>query len=108
MLLCELQQTLCLVKGARCGSVLLALLARAAGFVSNEKPAGQSGVPVQTVLIRSRRPFLAKRVPFFSLDLSFPIGYAFEMGTRFDPRLFRKAREVSTLVDAYSRTALTC
>jgi 1-acyl-sn-glycerol-3-phosphate acyltransferase len=147
MLFSELPQTFCLVKGEVWRNPLLALLARAAGFVSNEQPAGiveecltrlrrgetliifpegtrtveepinplqpgfallarRTGAPVQTVLIRSRRQFLGKRVPFFNLDLSFPIGYEFEMGERFDPAEYRKAREMCAEIDAYFRTAL--
>ena len=148
LLFSELPQTFCLVKGEVWRNPLLALLARAAGFVSNEQPAGiveecltrlrrgetliifpegtrtvedpinslqpgfallarRTGAPVQTVLIRSRREFLGKRVPFFNLDLSFPVGYEFEMGERFEPGSFRKAREMSAVVDTYFRTALT-
>jgi 1-acyl-sn-glycerol-3-phosphate acyltransferase len=68
--------------------------------------ARRSGAPVQTVLIRSQRQFLAKRVPFFNLALGFPIGYDFEVGEQFDPRKFRKAKEMSAAADAYFRTAL--
>lgn len=143
-----LPQTFCLVKGEVWRNPLLALLARAAGCVSNEQPAGiveecltrlrrgetliifpegtrtveepinplqpgfallarRTGAPVQTVLIGSDRLFLGKRIPFFHLDLDLPIRYRFEMGERFDPADFRKAKEMSAVVDAYFRSALT-
>lgn len=147
MMFSELPQTFCLVKGDVWRNPLLGLMARAAGFVSNEQPAGiieeclrrlrqgetliifpegtrsvddpinelqpgfallarRSGVPVQTVLIGSNRQFLGKRVPFFNLDLSFPIRYEFEMGERFNPASFRKARQMCATIDAYFRASL--
>ena len=147
MLFSELPQAFCVVKAEIMHNPLLAPLAKAAGFVSNELaaeivdecetrlrrgetliifPEGtrtveepvnpfqpgfallarRAGVEVQTVLIHSRREFLAKRVPFFNLGLEFPIRYGFEVGDRFDPATFRKAKEMSASVEKYFRLAL--
>jgi 1-acyl-sn-glycerol-3-phosphate acyltransferase len=147
MLFSELPQTFCLVKGAVWRNPLLSLLARAAGFVSNEAPGGiveecltrlkrgetliifpegtrtvegpinplqpgfaliarRSGAPVQTILIGSKREFLAKRVPFLRVDCALPVVYEFRLGERFDPKAFRKAKEMAAVIDAYFRTAL--
>jgi 1-acyl-sn-glycerol-3-phosphate acyltransferase len=68
--------------------------------------ARRSGAPVQTILIRSKRQFLSKRVPFLRVDVEIPVLYEFAPGRRFDPREFRKAKEMSAVVEDYFRMAL--
>ena len=148
MLFSVLPQTFCVVKSEIMHNPLLAPMAKAAGFVSNEQAAGivdecvtrlrrgetliifpegtrtigeplnpiqpgfallsrRAGVEVQTVLIKSRREFLAKRVRFFNLGLDMPIQYGFDIGERFDPAAYKKAKEMSGSVEKYFRLALT-
>ncbi len=62
---------------------------------------------IQTLAIHRDRLFLGKSGPFFRLDVTLPVGYAFTVGEQFDPTQFRGAREISETVESSLRAVLT-